>query len=136
MSLAFRCDRCKDFGAGSPRKVKYASREYELCPKCSTEMNRFLNGAEVVKEVEEGIDTSPIDKTQTIDYEIEYLIYESTNPHDCETIYSCPYCGKKISSWTLYHQERENRESPNRSLNCQIVSHHAFYSVHTHRIRK
>lgn len=111
MSIAFRCDRCKDFGAGNPRKVKYSSREYELCPKCSTEMNRFLNGAEVVKELEGGTNVSPADTSKDVDYEIKQLIYESTNSHDCETIYSCPYCGEKISSWTLYHQERESRES-------------------------
>ena len=111
MSIAFKCDRCGEFGAGNPRKIDYGYRNFELCPTCSVELNLFLNGAELIKEPEEGTDVEPVDTTQTVDYEIKTLIYESSNSHDCETIYSCPYCGEKISSWTLFHQERENKES-------------------------
>ena len=32
---------------------------------------------------------------------MEELIYESYSSHDCETWYSCPYCKKKIGSWSL-----------------------------------
>ena len=38
-------------------------------------------------------------------------IFESYNNHDCETIYSCPKCFKKFSSWDIFSQRRKLNEN-------------------------
>ena len=37
------------------------------------------------------------------------LIYEGFSSHDCETWYSCPYCGKKIGGYLFPPQRKDER---------------------------
>lgn len=33
-------------------------------------------------------------------------IYQSYNSHDCEAWYKCPVCNELFSSWSVYHQSK------------------------------
>ena len=35
---------------------------------------------------------------------VERLKYVSFSPHDCESIYECPYCKKKYYSWNMFNR--------------------------------
>lgn len=49
----------------------------------------------------------------------ERAIWESFNSHDCETIYSCPHCKKKFSSWDIYHQEKNENGTKGYCPECK-----------------
>lgn len=108
MAYAFKCDRCKQYSEGIPYKVIMHRREHEICDACDRKLESFMKGVELVEDVPE--DTTK-DEEQVDPGPIKQLIYESYNSHDCETIYSCPHCGEKISSWSLIYQRQDGKDS-------------------------
>lgn len=43
MSNAYKCDRCKELVPGYALHLLRGHREYELCPVCATELDRWLH---------------------------------------------------------------------------------------------
>lgn len=88
------CDRCKEQITNrnqSEIAISQGGLRLDLCPKCVKELIDWL-GDKNVEELDE--------KTDEEAPEIKYSGY---NEHDCESWYKCPYCGKSIGSWELFH---------------------------------
>ena len=41
-------------------------------------------------------------------------------PHDCETWYKCPKCGKVFGDWTVYHQKKNENGTNKYCPHCKL----------------
>ena len=72
----------------SAKKIRIGCVEHDLCNDCMSALALFMNYS---------IENDTVEK----EHSAREAMVVSFSPHDCETIYQCPYCNETFGSYSI-----------------------------------